>query len=167
MEHSGRLQVYHHRQGPYRMGVMCALQPEPPEPGHCQRWMGQACQGTWFSIEAGRGEGRRYVRGCFATYKYLLLQSFRAMRQPFTNALMTVTDAFLIAICLYRWRFANLLAPHRFGSLPPAAFKPTTSATLATSTPLPSPLTAPSAPQAVKTAQPCSGISTSPSIYTP
>lgn len=29
------------------------------------------------------------VRGCFAIYKYLLLQSFRAMRQTFTNALMT------------------------------------------------------------------------------
>ncbi len=30
------------------------------------------------------------VRGCFAIYKYLLLQSLRAMRQPITNALMTI-----------------------------------------------------------------------------
>ena len=31
---------------------MCALQPEPPEPSHCKRWMGQTCQGMWFSVEA-------------------------------------------------------------------------------------------------------------------
>lgn len=37
----------------------------------------------------GRRRGREFVRGCFAIYKYLLLQSFRAMRQTITNALMT------------------------------------------------------------------------------
>ncbi len=28
------------------------------------------------------------IKGCFATFKYLLLQSLLAMRQPYTNALM-------------------------------------------------------------------------------
>ena len=32
---------------------MCAIQPEPPKPGNCQRWMGQACQGTCFFVKAG------------------------------------------------------------------------------------------------------------------
>ena len=32
-----------------------------------------------------------HVRGCYAIYKYLLLQSPRAMRLTITNALMTIT----------------------------------------------------------------------------
>ena len=108
-----------------------------------------------------------FVRGCFVIFKYLLLQSFRAMRQPLTGALMTTMNTFAIALYVYYRRFAKFLAPHRSGNSPPAASKPTTSATPVTSTPLPSPPTAPSAPQVAKTAQPCSGISTNPSIYTP
>ena len=41
------------------------------------------------------------VKGCFAIYKYLLLQSFRAMRQPFTNALMTTTGNSTLAMYLH------------------------------------------------------------------
>ena len=28
---------------------MREIQPEPSEPGHCQRWVGQACQGMRFT----------------------------------------------------------------------------------------------------------------------
>jgi hypothetical protein len=56
---------------------------------------------------------------------------------------------------------------YRFGSFPPARFKPTTSDTLDTSTPSPSLQMAPSAPPVARTAPPCSGILTSPSTSTP
>ena len=46
MEHTGRLQIHHHRQGPYGVGIMRPFQPKPFECGHCERWVGQAGQGT-------------------------------------------------------------------------------------------------------------------------
>ena len=115
-----------------------------------------------------RGWGNS-VTGCFAIYKYLLLQSFRAMRQTFTNALMTTTKTPSIVTCVDGLdpSLTAILSSHRSGNSPPAAFKPTTSATPATLTPSPSLPTAPSAPPVVRMERPCSGTLTSRSISTP
>ena len=42
------------------MGFVREVQPESSEPGHCERWLGQACQGMLFIPLAGddEGEGR-------------------------------------------------------------------------------------------------------------
>ena len=96
------------------------------------------------------------VRGCFAIYKYLLLQSLRTMRQTITNALMTIEDNFLrTETCLHEISLTTRY--HRSGNLPPAESKPTTSDTSATSIPSPFLPTAPSVRPAAKTAPPCFG----------
>ena len=46
VEHTGRLQVYHHRQGSHGMGQLCEIQPKPTKPRYCVCWMGQTRQGT-------------------------------------------------------------------------------------------------------------------------
>lgn len=60
---------------------MCAILTEPTEPNHRLVRLGQACQGTFFvAVLRAEDDLENYL-------KYLLLQSFRAMRQKFTGGL--------------------------------------------------------------------------------
>ena len=91
-----------------------------------------------FCFRSGEEGEEGFVRGCFAIYKYLLLQSFRAMRQSITDALMAKPITRKALSCgkyLHRDVFSDRKLLLRSGNSPPAVSKPTTSATLATSTP--------------------------------
>ena len=74
------------------------------------------------------------VRGCYAIYTYLLLQSFRAMRQTITGALMILNLAQISRTSGFT-QSLTLIDRRRSGNSHPAASRPTTPAIPATSTP--------------------------------
>ncbi len=47
LEHPRRVQVQHHRRRSLRVGQLRPLQPQPPEPRHCLRRLGQGRQGKF------------------------------------------------------------------------------------------------------------------------
>ena len=80
-------------------------------------------------------EGREFGQRMLCNLQYLLLQSFRAMRQ--TNHQCTddtIRNPLFCRVCLHWHVFANSVSL-RSGNSPPAASRPTTSVTPATSTP--------------------------------
>lgn len=143
---------------------MRPLQPEPTKPGHCERWVGQVGQGMFkhFALDVS------WSNDAFCEhYKYLLLQSLRAMRQSFTGELMIIHGCQAKVLNQSEKPNVNLASFHRSGNLLLAASKPTTLVTPVTSTPSLSPLTALSAHLEARTAPPCSGILTSRNTSTP
>lgn len=80
VEHPRRLQVHHHRQGPLRVGVVRALQPQPPEPRHRLQLLGQAGQSTLSTVLSPP------LRECHSLFLYFLAPlSVSSLHMMFCN----------------------------------------------------------------------------------